>query len=312
MTATKPLPLYRRPEELGRRAVGVVVEFGAKAYAAAAALSVALSDSETVGGKVNDAVHAVPNLQERYREAMYVVDHREQIQTTLDYVNANALSAAELETAARESSQTVGRISTTYGEVNQAWDSFKSIRPTNILDTVPEAKGHLETAWSQKPPLDSIQRLADEADKVAPLLRQLDGLDVDFARFYTGLLSVLDNFASDEIVGTLSVMALAFGVAWVVGLAAGFWGRRGRPGIVSGTLLRLGTLRYGRWYARNLEYALGSPVYAVARRRIQADIVADPAKALDPDALRELESWFARRGPGSDKAEGQARGVSRP
>jgi hypothetical protein len=78
-------PLYRRPEELGRRILGAVIAFVLKAYGAAAALSVALSSSETVGGKAYDAVHAVPNLTERFSQARYVVAHREQVQATLDY-----------------------------------------------------------------------------------------------------------------------------------------------------------------------------------------------------------------------------------
>ncbi|KQZ89784.1 hypothetical protein ASD62_11195 [Phycicoccus sp. Root563] len=296
--ATKLVPLYRRPAELGRRAVGVVAEFGIKAYGAAAALSAALSDSETAGGKAYDAVHAVPNLRQRWDEAQYVVDHREQIQTTLDYVNANAPDASQLETAARASSETLGQITTTYGEVNQAWDSVKSIRPTNVLDTLPAAKDHLQAAWSQKPGLDSIQQLADKAEGVAPFLRQVGSLDIDFARVYGELLSVLDNFASDEIVGTVSVMVFAVVLAWVLGLAAGFWARRGRPGIVVSTVQRLGVRAFPRWYARNLEHALGSSVYAVARRRIQHDLVADPAGFLDQAAYEELERHFRRAGAG--------------
>lgn len=78
MTAVlKRPPLYRRPEEIGRRVIGSLLELGIKAYGAAAAMSVALSDAETVGGKSYDALNAVPNLMERYRQAKYVVDHRE-------------------------------------------------------------------------------------------------------------------------------------------------------------------------------------------------------------------------------------------
>ncbi|KQU68287.1 hypothetical protein [Phycicoccus sp. Root101] len=295
-TATTQVPLFRRPAEVGRRAVGVVAEFGIKAYGAAAALSAALSDSETAGGKAYDAVHAVPNLKQRWDEAQYLIDHRRQIQTTLDYVNANAPDATQLETAARQSSEALGRITTTYGEVNQAWDSIKSIRPTNVLDTLPAAKDHLQTAWSSKPGLESIQDLTARAEGVAPFLRQVGSLDIDFARVYGELLSVLDNFASDEIVGTVSVMVLAVVLAWVLGLAAGFWARRGRPGIVVSTVQRLGVRAFPRWYARNLEQALGTSVYGVARRRIQADIVADPARVLDRAAYEELERHFRRAG----------------
>jgi hypothetical protein len=46
-------------------------------------------------------------------------------------------------------------------------------------------------------------------------------------------------------------------------------------------------------------------MYAVARERIQRDIVADPEQALDEEAVAELEHWFERRRaltPGSTAA----------
>ena len=39
------------------------------------------------------------------------------------------------------------------------------------------------------------------------------------------------------------------------------------------------------------------PLYAVARERIQRDIVADPQEALDPEALQALERYFESRLP---------------
>lgn len=286
--------LYRRPSEIARRIVGVVLEFVIKAYGAAAALSVALSDAETVGGKGYDALNAVPNLMERYRQAKYVVDHREQIQTALDYVNENAPDPAQLETATRQSAETLDRLTRTYGELNLAWETVGGIRLSNVLESLPKAKDHVDRAWSSKPDLASLDSLTDEAEQVAPFLRQLGALEVDFPRLYANLLSVLDNFASDEIAATLGVMAAALGVAWVLSLGAGFWGRRGRPGFVTATLHGWGAQRFRPWYVRNLELAVGAPLYAVARERLQRDIVTDPRAALDPETLDELERYFER------------------
>lgn len=299
--------LYRRPSELARRVLGSVLGFVAKAYGAAAALSVALSDAETVGGKAYDAVNAVPNLVERYQQARYVVEHREQIQTALDYVNENAPDPAQLESAARTSAQTLDRLTTTYGELNQAWETVTGIRLSNVLESLPKAKDHVDRAWSSKPDLASIEQLTTEAQQVAPFLRQLGSLEVDFPRLYGNLLSVLDNFASDEIGATLFVMAAALGVAWVLSLGAGFWGRRGRPGFVTATLHGWGARRFRPWYVRNLEHALGPSLYAVARERVQRDIVADPRAALDPDTHDALERYFAaeRAGPRSSPEAGR-------
>lgn len=313
MTAVvKRSPLYRRPEEIGRRVVGSLLEFGVKAYGAAAAVSVSLSDSETVAGKSYDALNAVPNLTDRYRDAKYVVDHREEIRTTLDYVHQHAPAPEELESAARASSETLGRITTTYNQVDQAWDALTGIRPNNVIQNLPRAKEHFDRAWAARPDLDSIGHLADEVQGVTPVLRQLQSLDIDFARVYANLLRVMDNFASDEVGATLGVMALALGLAYLLGLGAGFWGRRGRPGLIAGTLQGLGARCFRRWYVPNLEYALGRSVFDAARERIHRDIVADPDSALDPEALQRLEQYFERRFKERSTASSGSVRTSRP
>jgi len=292
---TKRPPLYRRPEEIGRRVIGSLLELGIKAYGTAAAVSVALSDAETPGGKGYDALNAVPNLMQRYRDAKYLVDHREQIQTAVNLVHQHAPDAAQLDAAVQKSSETARRITTTYSEVTKARETFASIRPHNVLENFPQAYEHFRRAWAAKPNLDSIDHLATEAQKATAFLRQLGVLDIDFPRHYGDLLKVMDNFASDEIAATLGVMGTAFGLAFAVATGVGFWARRGRPGFIAGTLQRWGARHFRGWYVRNLEYALGRPLYAVARERIQSEILADPQKALDPDSLQELERYFERR-----------------
>ena len=110
----------RRRLELGRLVIGSLVELGIKAYGVGAALSVAVSDAETVGGKGQDALAAVPNLADRYRAAEYVVEHRQEIQAALDHVNQNTPPQAELEDAAARSSETLRDIETTSDEVDAA------------------------------------------------------------------------------------------------------------------------------------------------------------------------------------------------
>ncbi|GGB89461.1 hypothetical protein N798_07520 [Knoellia flava TL1] len=294
-SVAKGLPLYRRPEELARRVLGAVVAFLLKAYGAAAALSVALSSSETLGGKAYDAVHAVPNLSERLGQAKYLVDHREQIQATLDYARDNAPDPEQLDAAVQRSSETVRQISTTYDEVTAAKDALLGIRPTNVFESVPQVKQHVQAAWAGRPSLQSIEDLETRAQDAEAFISQLNLQDPVVRRIYADLRSVLDNFGSDEIAATLGVMGLALAVAWVLSLAVGFWARRGRPGLLAWAIQSLGARHFKPWYARNLEYAMGGPMYAVARERIQRDIVADPEQALDPEALAELERWFERR-----------------
>jgi hypothetical protein len=286
------LSTLRRRLELGRLLLGSLAEMFIKAYGAAAALSVALSDAETFGGKAGDAVRAVPSLAEEYDQAAYVVDHREEIQAAITYLNENTLPQEELEQTADESVRTLGEIETTYEEVGRARDVLEIDGIAGTFSNVTEAIEHVGNAYSARPDLDSISRLAEVAEQVRPFADQVDVL---VPVYYGGLMAVTDNFASDEIASTLTVMLLTFGIAVVLGQAVGFWVRRGRPGLLAQLLQRWGARTFRRWYVSNLPYALSPPLYDAAREHLQREIVADPETALDRETLDELEEYFASR-----------------
>jgi hypothetical protein len=286
------LQTLRRRIEPGRLLLGSALEMLIKAYGAGAALSVALSDSETTGGKVRDAVRAVPNLADQYHEARYVMDHREEIQAAVTYLNEHTLPQDELQRTADESLRTLGSIETTYDEVGAARDVLQLDGITGTFDNVREAIGHISTAYSARPDLDSLRQLAEVADQVEPFKQQVDVL---IPVYYGNVFTLTDNFAGDEIVSTVLVMLLALGVAAVVGRTVGFWVRRGRPGLVATLVQALGARVFRRWYVEHLPYALTPPLYDAAREHLQREIVADPERALDPEALAELEEWFATR-----------------
>jgi hypothetical protein len=113
--------------------------------------------------------------------------------------------------------------------------------------------------------------------------------------FYGGVLTVMDNVASDEIAGTLVVIGAALTLAWLLGTAVGFWARRGRPGLVSYLLQGWGAHLFRGWYVDNLEFALGRPLYRAAREREQRDVVADPQGVLDHEAFEALGRYFEHR-----------------
>lgn len=292
MTSDLDHPSLRSRLEVGRLLVGSLLELGIKAYGAGAAVSVAMSDAETVGGKARDAIAAVPTLAEEYRQAKYVVDHREEIRAAIDYVNTHTLPQEELEQSADQATATLRDLETTYDELSQAQEGL-SWDPRSW--DVPETFGHVRAAWEARPELDSIAHLADTAERVSPFVDQVEVL---VPVYYGGLVAVMDNFAGDEVVGTLVVMAVAFGLAVVLGQAVGFWVRRGRPGLVARVLQRWGARTFRGWYVRNLPQALGPELHTAARERIQRDIVADPENALDPDVLRRLELYFEDRARG--------------
>lgn len=275
--------------EMGRFALGAIAEVGIKAYGAGAALAVALSDAESVGGKVRDAVAAIPSLTDEYHDARYVMDHREEIQGAVDYLSANTPPQAELEAAAAEGADTLQGIDTTYSELQQAKESIESFKnPFDFDYTAPF--DHVGAAWDAKPDLDALRQLAELADQAGPALGQVEVLT---PVYYGGLLKLTDNFASDEIAGTICVMVLAFLLASALAQAAGFWVRRGRPGIIAHLLQQVGARIYRRWYVDNLPYALGPSLDAVARERMQRDIVADPERALDAEAREALAAYFS-------------------
>ena len=286
------LQTIRRRIEPGRLVLGSALELFIRAYGAAAALSVALSDSETTGGKLHDAIRAVPNLVDKYHEASYVIRPRAEIQAAVTYLNEHTLPQEELQRTADESLRTLGSIETTYDEVGAARDVLQLDGITGTFDNVREAIGHIGNAYSARPDLDSIRQLAAVADQVEPFKQQVDVL---IPVYYGNFFTLTDNFAGDEIVSTIFVMLLALGVAAVVGGAVGFWVRRGRPGLVATLVQALGARIFRPWCVSNLPWAITPPLYDAAREHLQRELVADPEAALDPDAFEQLEQWFASR-----------------
>lgn len=283
----------RRRREIGRQLVGFFGAAVIAAYGAGAATSAALSDEDTVAGKSGDALGAVSVLKDRYEAAKYVAEHREEIRAALDYVSENTPPQDKLQAAATDSSKTLGEIATAFDEVSKAREALDlSFNPLTVADGAGKALGHVRAAIKARPDADSLRELGDRAEQAAPLVAQVRVLSGDYLE---DLLHVVDNFSSDEIAGTLGVMAAALGLAFVLAQAVGFWARRGRPGLLTRTLQGWGVRRFRRWYVDNTPQALSPPLYDAARERLQRDIVADPQAALDPDVFRDLESWFARR-----------------
>ena len=282
----------RRRFELGRLLAGSLLETLIKAYGLGAVLAVALSDAENIGGKASDAVRAVPSLAEEYDQAKYVVDHREEIQAAVTYLNENTPAQEELQRTADESAATLDAIDTTYDEVGRARDVLEIDGITGTIDNVREAIDHVGNAYDARPDVGSLERLAGVADQVGPLVEQVDVL---LPVYYGGVTTLTDNFASDEIASTLLVMVLAYGVAALVGQAVGFWVRRGRPGLIALLMQALGARVFRRWYVDNLPFALTPPLYDAAREHLQAEIVADPEAALDAETIRALEEHFESR-----------------
>ena len=293
MTTGHDRPSGARNIEIGRRVVGWIGEVGFKAYGAAAAASVALSDAETVGGKSRDAVAAVSNLTDRYRAAKYVADHRDEIQGALEHLRDNTPPQAELEASVDRTVETLRDIETVSGEVGAARETVGDLGLTNIPETAGELVDHLDAAWAAIPDIDSLRDLAAAAEQASPYVEHVREL---VPVYYGGLFALSDNFAGDEVAGTIFVMAAAFAVAFAVGQLVGFWARRGRPGLIAGTLQRWGARRYRDWYSRDPERTLSRPVYAAAVEGVRRDLVIDLRDTLAPEALRQVERYLEEKG----------------
>jgi hypothetical protein len=160
---------------------------------------------------------------------------------------------------------------------------------TNFPEKVGQLLDHLNSAWAARPDSDSIGDLARAAEQASPYVDQVREL---IPVYYGTLLAPVDNFARDEIVGTLAVMVTAFTIFFAIGQAFGFWARRGRPGLIASTLQRLGAHRYRDWYASNPERALGAPLYAAALEGVRRDLVADLRDTLHPEVLQQVEQYL--------------------
>lgn len=286
MSRAEVTPIRRRLE-LGRLVVGGLLVLVIKAYGAGAAVAVLLSDAETLGGKVDAAVAAVPTLVEEYQRAEYLVENRDEIRDAVDNLR-DGPDREEVERTLAESSETLDDVTTTFDALDRARDAGFG----DPLDAVEAA----QDAWEARPSLDALRELEDAAEQLGPVA---DEVEVLLPAYYGGIATVNDNLAGDELASTLTVMAAALATAFVVAQAVGFWVRRGRPGLLARALQRLGARTFRGWYVRHAPYALGDPVYAAARERVERDLVDDPEATLDPATLRALESWLRRRPGGS-------------
>ena len=290
MRSPNRAPLRKRLA-LGRLLVGSLLELGIKAYGVAAATSVAVSDAETAEGKSRDAVDAFSTLSEKYHQAKYVVEHREEITAAIDYVNEQAPEEKELGESLAGATATIEDVEATYENVNRATDAMSDW-------SVFKGAGAFRDAWESRPSLESLDGLVQTTKELSPLIDSAKTLTTGY---YESLVAAADNFASDERASTIAVMAVSFLVCFVLAKAVGFVVRRGRPGFVAFALQKLGARVFRRWYVANASFAMGDPLYSAARDRVQRDIVEDPAGHLTPNDFAELERYFVRRHASGDE-----------
>ncbi len=153
---------------------------------------------------------------ERYRAAKYVADHRQEIQAALDYVARTPTQAGSRTTIDR-SSETLqtSRRRREVTAAKEAIDDIDGLSPFDGFDQTQEAFGHVRNGvGGEARPRAPSATSPTAAEQVSPYVDQVEVL---VPVYYGGLFDAVDNFARDEIVGTLCVMAAAFGLAFVLG-----------------------------------------------------------------------------------------------
>ena len=260
---------------------GAALEIFFKAWGAAAAVAVSFSDARTWAGKMWEGIAAVPTLTEEYQRTQYVVEHRKQIETAIDYLNTQTPSQTAMEASIEHSTETLAKLETFDQRVAEAAD----------LDFLQFWRnfGDFRHAWEAIPERESLRHLVDLA---APTVEQARVL---VPVYYGGLLNLTDNYARDERASTISAIAVLVAVLFLFGRAAAFAVRRGRPGFLAHAMQRLGARAFPQWYSRNVAYVLTPRIYGFARTDVHAHLVADPEGELDEESFRKLERYFAER-----------------
>ncbi|RPI22431.1 MAG: hypothetical protein EHM61_22290 [Acidobacteria bacterium] len=262
-------------EKIARRILGYSFEYVIKLWGVAAALNVILGDAETVGQKVGKTFTAVPDLTANYRRIRYVADHSEQINQALDYLQKNAPTPAELQAAVNRTYETLSRLNTSLAHLEKAKENLLSWswQPGETLE-------HLRQGWSLMPDLDAFRYLAVASEKAAGAIERLRQIDLN--PLYHLLMNGIDNFARDEVAGTVVVSLAAMLIASTTGVLIGrFWARRGMPGLITLQVQRLGVRAFPAWYERNLERVLGRELYGVAARHFAEKASEERAGQVD-------------------------------
>lgn len=234
-----------------------------------------------------------PNLAERYDQADYLIEHRGQIKSAVDYLHNHAPGSDQLASAAQQSARTLERLSTSYDRSDPSAESLTATGPTNFWQTLPEVKDHISAAWTAWPDLDSIERLRKVSDDVVPFLDQVNAMDIDFPRIYSAVLGVADNFASDEDRGHPDRDGDGSASRLRRRSRRGLLGASGQAGSAGDQIARAGREDLPPLVCCEPRVRAIPP--RRPRARIAREIVADPEKALAGDDVDALQRYFDDR-----------------
>ena len=256
------IPLWLRPSELGRRLAGHLLEYTMTAAAATSATAVVIDNGETLSGKLQDAL-VVPDLLATARQTKYLLEHKEEIESAMNYLQNNAPSPDEFRQLSERAKHAASNLETLVSHIDAIGANL------SLSDMHPFiAYEHADAAAKMLPDVSSwMDAIRVASDKTSDAVAYLRGVDID--PYYRAMINTADNFASDE-------RALTVGVACAVGVTfyaagqylGGLWANRGAPSLFSKLKLHYGVRKHADWYEKHLPHVLG-PLYGVAERHFK-------------------------------------------
>lgn len=236
----------------------VALGWGSGIAGGAGAGGVLLGKGETFMQKVGDAVTAVPkgfvNLVKHYMNAP---EYARQTNDALEYLKERGPEVASelnrssvlLQNGARQAGRATDLLRE--GQDYLTPGGEKGFDLQNAYYAFKDGINQLESA------VTSINAGKDQAQETAgPAIEALQNVDLN--PVLQALHNLADNVSGDEIgqtiaIGASSVLAGYLGSQYL----RGYWGRRGRPGIVSRAVQRSGLKRFRDYFVKDPEKIAG-------------------------------------------------------
>ena len=285
---------------LRRWAVGSVVATLAASVLTASSIGVAFGPGESFPGKVVDGVAAVPRVFRDFAFYWGVLTHpvrtarvaRESYEK-LQYAREHLPGPDEIEEGLLVIDRNTMRLDRGSALIREGLDSilrWESVRPFDGSLPVSTSINTMRAGARILPAPDSfaaaVRRGSELAGAARAVLASLP-YEETYERVLVAIARLEDNFAPDERIQTVFLMALLLAGAVVSPAATAYWIRRGRPGLLAAFVMRRGM---EHWPDEYVEEVRSWPIY----------------ERLKEEILAEGES---REGPGDEQGPREEPGV---
>jgi hypothetical protein len=246
---------FEKPSKRVPASVGASI--GLNIAGGAGAGGVLLGKGETILQKIGDAVTAIPrgvaNMVDHY---IHAPEYARKTNAALEYLKEQGPQVAEeLGQAGRHIQVGVNQAGRAMNDFSIAKDQLlpggQEFDPSSAYQTLKDGINTLEAA------VENVNAGGAQAQETAgPAIEALQ--DVDLNPVMNALHNLADNVAPDEIAQTIAIGAGSV----LAGYAAsqyvrGYWGRRGRPGILARAVQRAGLRKYSNYFTKNPEQIAG-------------------------------------------------------